>query len=376
MEVNIKVKLNGSALGSSAIIPELKYNKSKGWFCFEFDDGSVSAKHTLAKMQNSTYTDGCGNNKPYTAGIALNARFGFDNAEIGLQTDEARGSINYSDQLNFINQGWDLMNHSYYHEINSSQTGVPVWGYGNDPQRNINELDALILSKHNYKMNAMVVPTDYAGFMNAAKAIGYIGGCSQGTFDDNPIIDQYQWPQRISQLANLSYQAIKREFAIQGWGSTDTAPWLRIDDMVSSGDKGLIDVGTHTMSNDEENNFRNWLQSIKDRLGDSILFTSLREFLEYQHLRFNVVKTETIFGNELHIKLDYTNVPNQSISWHDLSLVVNTSATLNSIEVDNQLFSKSFSNTNKLVNINYRKTDFSDTPSPSTFPIYNNFRIV
>ncbi|RYF09314.1 MAG: hypothetical protein EOO42_24045 [Flavobacteriales bacterium] len=123
------------------------------------------------------------------------------------------------------------------------------------------------------------------------------------------------------------------------------------------------------MNTSEEANFRNWIQSIKDRLGDNILFTSLREFLEYQHLRFNVNKTETVVGNELHIRLDYSNVPNQFISWYDLSLNINTSSTIQSIEVDNGLFSNSFNNANKLVNINFRRTDFvADLVPPIVVP--------
>jgi hypothetical protein len=127
--VSIAVTLDAPAKNVTINIAPLRYHKS--FACsFTLDDGLVSAARVAFPFFNGGqvapsfkdhwgadqggdgahypglfYTDGCGNNLPFTAAVAINAR------AIGTFT----GYLSWNDLERMTRAGWDVLNHSYTH---------------------------------------------------------------------------------------------------------------------------------------------------------------------------------------------------------------------------------------------------------------------
>ncbi|WP_158797659.1 hypothetical protein [Pedobacter sp. L105] len=354
MEVNISVQLNTGTATSS--IPNFKYNKSKQ-IIMEFDDAAATSVTAFSKLQQTFYTDGCGNNKNYGLGLAVNGRNQYDNVEMGLSSTWAT----YSQRAAMIPYGLDIMNHSYYHEPDGN------FNYGSDVVRNVTELNAMILANEAYQMNCLIVPTAETGFMTAAANLGYIGGGSEGTFDTFTPEGLYNPQGSITNLPASTYQAIRREFS-DTWDNTGSQ-WDLMNNLMASGAiYNFFEIGTHGLyTPDAIANFNSWIDSIVTQSNDTTIFSSLREFLEYNHIRQHVTKTETIVGNVLNIKLDYSSVPNQNIRWFDTSLLL-SEGTISSVTVDDSSFNVSYNPATKLVNVAKQKQVWGTItpPDPST----------
>jgi len=203
-------------------------------------------------------------------------------------------------------------------------------------------------------MNIMVVPTNYPGFMTAAKNAGYIGGTGEGTFDGLTFEPQFAAAGNTSNFpTNLTYQAVKRTFS-DNWTNAG-GQWSNVAALYTDSSKNFIEIGTHGLEGaDQMVNFKSWIDNVVTLSNDTTVFCSLREFLEYLHVKNNVVKTESFTGNTLTITLNYSGILNKFLSWYDLSLFVNTTETITGVSVDNN-FVSSFNASTKLVNINKRK---------------------
>lgn len=349
--VVITVDFDGSASGVSSTIPLLKYNKKK-CVSIQFDDANRSALSTLDKFQSLTYTDGCGNKIHYSSGLAVNGRNSWNNSELGL---DALQGVTYDERKDLINKGWDILNHGYYH--NDGYDGSSnLYSNGKDALKNIADLDTMISSRMHYKMNCLVVPTNFYGYMLGAKQYGYIGATSSNTFDglqEPEFWDGWNKPKKLSVFSGLNFTAIQREFAENQWNPTDY-PWIFLQSTIDFSGECYMTFGTHSMNSSEESYFRQWMDKIAS-MGDNVMMTSMREFLEYEHIRYNVIKTESTSGNTLTIKLDYSKIPNKNISWKDLSLIIGGKYNIKSVTCDNATFILSYNTSSRLVNIKNRK---------------------
>lgn len=376
-QVTFTITLSGSASGVSATIPQLKYDK-KGSITFDFDDSTMSSLDLKPYFDAATYTDGCGNNISYTAGVAVNGRFQFDNELVGEVggIGHSRDSIDFSEQRNLIDGGWDILNHSYYHDADGNQTGTPKWGNGNNPTLNVQQLDSLIYDEVDYKINAGVVPNSDTGYQTAFDNQGYVIGTSQGTFDSYNVWDQYFWPKRFSSFpTNWGFIVGHRDFAVSGWPSTDdNEMWGRAEDLITymnsnPNEYSQILGGTHGMNATEQQSFQRWLTYIETNAADRILFTSNREIYEYLLLRNTIGQVQNVSGNTLTITVDYTNIPNNNFSWFDLSFVLN-SGTISNVTCSDSRFSISFNPTTKLINASYRRTHWQDSINQTSFSTF------
>lgn len=341
----ITITFDGAANGTIATIPLLKYGKSK-CITFDFDDGALVAPEKFAA---TTYTDGCGNAIPYTAGIAVNGRHGWNNAEYGVFT-----YMTYAKMREMINKGWDIMNHGYYHNFGEANDN---YTFGPDAMRNLTALDSLILEKVRYKMNVLVVPTDYKGYHIAAGKYGYLGGSSQNAFDNLPLWMLGQRPHLVSQMKKDNYYVNEREFAWKGWvprGQHGEWIWEFVDKISTASGVRTQEIGTHDMNEKEADILRQWLQEIKDRNKDDLMMTSLREFLEYQYLRLHIEPAIEISGNQMAINLNYPALANKNISWHDLSFTISGNAAIEKVECSDPDFKFTYNQSARLVNIKKR----------------------
>ncbi|KEQ31178.1 hypothetical protein N180_02720 [Pedobacter antarcticus 4BY] len=343
--VKITVTFAGAPGIANSTIPTFKFNKSKG-IALEFDDAAISAVDAFEKLQSTFYNDGCGNQRNYAMGLAVNGRNQFNDAEIG---DYPGQNASYVQRMPMILKGLDIMNHSYYHEPEGN------FNYGSDRDRNIKELDDMILEKEKYKMNCLVVPTSWAGFHTAAANYGYIGGSSEGVFDTFPPTPEYNPKAKLENIPKAPYVAIKRGFT-DNW-TMSGSQWELINELFAGNEFNFFEIGTHGINQaSQKTNFNAWIDSVVTKAGNSVMFGSLREFLEYTHLRNYVNKTDKISGNQMVVTLDYTNVPNQNLSWHDLSLVISSSAAISSVKIDRSDFALAYNPATKLINITKRKT--------------------
>lgn len=328
---------------ASSAFPKFKHNKSKA-ILMEFDDDSVGVLTAYQKLVNASYTDGCGNNKNYSLGLAVNAKNNFNNAEWG---DNYPGKVTYAQRAALIPLGLDIMNHSYYHEPTGN------FNNGNNVVKNFVDNDLFILDKDKYKMNMLVVPTNYTGYQLAAKDFGYLAGASEGMFDGlTPYPSQFNALGSIANMPKANYTAIKRTFS-DNW--TNSGPqWAAINSFFANSALDYFEIGSHGIGDGV--NFNSWIDSIITQANDTILFQSLREFMEYKHLRENVTKSELLSSTTLKITLDYSTVPNQNISWFDLSLLITSDKSVVAVTTNDNSFAISYNTSTKLINVSKRKT--------------------
>ena len=343
-KLEIKVIFNGDPTSANALIPGLKYNKSKA-ILMEFDDAALTVVTAYEKLSKTFYTDGCGNNKNYSLGLAVNGKNQYSDKEIGFYTGYA---ATYAQRLPLILKGMDIMNHSFYHEEKGN------FNNGKDREKNIKDLDAMIMEKQGYKINTLIVPTNYTGFQTAAADFGYIGSGSQGTFDKFTQIGKYSPKAKLSDITPFNYLAIRRAFT-DDW-SGDGAQWELSNDLLSDNSFDFFEIGTHGIKDEEAvRGFNDWIDNIALKSKDDLIFCSLREFLEYAYIKDHVTKTQLVSANTLVITLDYSTVLNKNISWYDLSLIVKSDKSIASVSINNPDFSLAYNKDTKLINVNRRK---------------------
>jgi len=343
-KVEIKVVFSAKPSFAKTRFPKLKYNKSKA-ILMEFDDAALTVVKAYEKLSNTFYTDGCGYKKNYSLGLAVNGRNLYNNKEIGLYADFA---TTYAQRLPLIQKGMDIMNHSYYHDE------VGNFNYGKDRLKNVKDLDAMILLNQQYKMNTLVVPSNYEGFHTAAASCGYLGGASEGIFDSFVPIGTYNPKNKLSDIKPFNYLAIRRAFS-DDW-SNNGAQWELANSLFADNTFDFFEIGTHGLKDPNAvKNFNDWIDGIALKAKDKLMFCSLREFLEYLYIKDHITKKEVLAGKTLTVTLDYSTVLNKNISWYDLSLLVNSDKAISSVSINGTDFTLSYNKTAKLININRRK---------------------
>jgi len=320
-------------------VANLKYNKS-GWASVEWDDNSPQALKGFRLLKNKTYSDGCGNNIAYTASLAVN---GFNQ----FLCEEVAGipeNVNYNQMKELIAGGWDIVNHSYYH----NPTGN--CGYGENWDRNIKELDELIHKKIDYKMNGSVVPTNYSGFPTAAQKFGYLFSSSQGTFDTYapgavPTYKEYF----NFDLAPKNFSAFGRIF-YDDWAQLETSVKNALQETANRSNF-YFRFASHTI---DETIFSRMLNSFSTISNDRLLFISTREIMEYRIVASQPVKSEKK-GNSLIVEIDGSKIP-ERFRWRDLSFLVTGDSKIASVNMVSGIDKTSFNPATGLVNIFKQKT--------------------
>jgi len=348
--IEITVTFASAPSSVSSAFPKMKFNKTKA-ILMEFDDDSIGLLTAYEKLSNTFYTDGCGNNKNFSLGLALNARNNYN--------DELWAGGLFSNKVTFAQAialkplGLAIYNHSYYHEpTGNNPKPEKNWTF---PDKNFTEMDAFILEMYGYKTNVLVVPTNYAGYQLLARDNNYLCGLSEGTFDGlTPYPSQFNALGSIANIPKQTYTAIKRTFS-DNWTNAG-AQWTALTNLVS-GSNDFFNIGSHDIG--DGTNFNSWIDSIKSQLGDTVLFQSMQEFMEYKHLKEYVTKTESINGNSVKITLDYSTVPNKNISWYDLSLLLTSDKAITNVSINRSDFALSYNTTTKLINVIKRKTTWA-----------------
>jgi hypothetical protein len=276
------------------------------------------------------YTDGCGHSRPYKAAVAINGHNTYNNAvwlDAGPQHDASK--LVWAQAQELLDKGWDIENHSDLHTENNP-----------DPAQQIANLDMLIASRlKGYQPSVHIVPTNFAGYPNAAFAAGYIGVSSASQSDGLPFVDAYTNNRvllrtlpapgtpfvyrRYSADANSEETPQSLLSRLKGVSDALMAPGE------SSSDVYLQRVFAHAINFSVLSEWMGYTQSIAN---DRLWVTTLREFEEYRRVSSQVVKTETLSGSTLTIDLDYSRV-NPGTRFQSLTWLVDSPGTITEIRV-------------------------------------------
>lgn len=344
-KIIVTIQFASSPTYGTASYPSLKFEKHS-MIQFEWDDASPGAMSALSLMQNRFFTDGAGNNKPYTGAVAVNGRAQYDNREVGL----IEGGISYADGLQLINAGWDIENHGYYHD--------PYGNYNNSTNAllNVKQLEALYFQRTGYRMNALVVPANYAGYIQAALDEGYVAASSTGTFDGFQAHPEWLLLGGLNAIPE-GFIALRRDFS-DNWGSSLPSLKGYVDSLLSGTSATVnkfVRVGSHNLT--DQASFTGLINYLEDQSEDRIWVTSMREFAEYKITKTQTAKTEMLVDNILTITLDQSAISNR-IRWRDLTLKIDADQIIESVKIIGA--TASYNPVNKLVNI-FKQNPFETT---------------
>lgn len=294
-----------------ATVPTLKYNK-KNWFSFEMDDMGDTIPFALSVLAGKSYTDGCGNNKPYTMSAAVNGANETSGIEYSM-TDAIGARLRA-----VIAAGGDLSDHGYFHD--------PV-GFGADVtplQSTILMQDFIRRKFDGYEVRSKIVPTNYAGHAQAAFDQGYLYSTSQGTFDDFTPEWMYAPPGTFANLGS-TFATPRRDFSDNWQG--DLTYLKGVIDSVNSSTGKFYRIGSHYINNEAA--FQEFFDYVQTTSNDELLVATTREVLEYREMR-NLPITQNLVGDTLTITVDTTNLSSKS-RWRDLSFLIDSDSDILSV---------------------------------------------
>lgn len=344
-KLTLQVTFANTPSSPLATVPNLKYNKSS-WFSFELDDMSESIPLALSILGGKFFTDGCGNNKPYTMSAAVNGAREIDGYEYPM--NDAVG-----DRLRaVIAAGGDLSDHSYYHD--------PVgFGAGITPLQNTILMQDFIKRKFNgYEVRSKIVPTNYAGHAQAAFEQGYVYSTSQGTFDTFTPEWMYAPPGTYSNIGN-PFATLRRDFT-DSWAGSIADLKTIINNIIANTGK-FFRLGSHFI--DDETSARSFFNHIETNASDKLLVSNTREILEYREMKA-LPMTQSLLGNVLTIEVDMVNLSSKN-RWKDLSFII-TGGTIQSVTTN--ATSSSFNPATGLVNIFKQTINGAVIPAEDIIP--------
>ena len=326
----------------SVVTPKFKYNKI-GHFAMDVDDGGWRIGNPVIQFISSkTYTDGCGNAKPYTGSLALNGGTGIPSDPLYnqdyLQEPEIRS---------FIDLNWDISNHGDQH--GPSPTAL----------LDTNTLDARMTLRTNYKLRSTCIPTNFDGYAHAAFLLNYIYITSQGDYYDEfkptmthkLIRDIYPLPVFTGITRDFNDEWAEGSAAYNNFMSFFKA---EIDSMfVPNPQRNYLRMGTHSSLNTTAmlNGYKAFINYLHNTSADRLIACTTREFFEYLEMK-QMPMSFTVTGNVATVVVDLTNL-NDRNRWRDLSFVFTSdnSTTITAINPIAGITSTSFNPTTKLVNI-------------------------
>lgn len=324
----------------------LKYGKS-AVINLEWDDNSLASIKAYEILKNLNFTDGTGNNKSFTAALAINGLNNYNNKEFG---DNYPDKVSYTQMQQLINEGWDIENHGDYH----NKTGN--YHNGENVLKNINNLTDRLFHHTGYLMNTVVVPSADLGYVKTAKSLGYLGATTQGAKDGFPIFPEYPDILNVSLLPNDFVQL--NRFFTDDWTASYVEDKLNplIDELIAKSSVTtpyLFRLGSHTINNEGFKLFTNHIQKVAN---DKIWVTSMREFLEYRIVKEKIQTTQYSNKNTVYIVLNYSKIP-KNIRFEDISYLIDADAEIEKIEITGATHS-SYNKEKKLINIFKEKKEF------------------
>ena len=371
-KARVTVTFASAPASATASVAPLLYNKTRV-LQFEEDDSPLSLYTDVFRVLKGgvasngqrypglRFTDGCGNNRAYTAAAAINGHNPYNNVvwlDPGASHDPGR--LTWAQLQEMLNNGWDVENHSDLHT-------------SANPAQQVATLDALITDRLNgYRASVMAVPANFAGYSTAAFAAGYVASSSGSQGDNLPMLNLYTDTRiGLSTLPAPTTPFVYKRYNADlntGNGETTQGQLARLnalsDALMAAGspstERYMQRVFTHGL---DLNVLAGWMTYTQSIAQDRLWVTTLREFAEYRRLATQVTKTEQLNGNTLTIDLDYGGV-SANTRFQNLTLLINSPGTITNITVTGA-DSSSYNATTKLVNI-FRHEVAAGTTTPTS----------
>ena len=338
----ITIQLQFSATPSElpqVTIAPLRYNKDFA-YSLSLDDGSPweyenvfpilqGGMHSGYETQNEPpvyepgkfYTDGCGNNIPFRAGLSINA-------EKLMEFVQENSYMSWDNVAEIYQAGWDIFNHSYTH--------CNVFEGNCDYTFEVTENTAVLAEQLNFTTTHFVVPTsDNNGYINPAFANGMVALYTQNygapgeystvvSVDGSPDLNDFVMLRNDLQYETVPYGEDIDEVASQSTGGVHQ--WFceyahRIGNtVVPSGQAPYVHVSTH--------DFRNYMEYIENQYGkdgtDRVWVASMQTVYEYLVARVSATyQVSPLNNNQMTITINTSNIPG-SLRYKALSFMLNS----------------------------------------------------
>jgi hypothetical protein len=355
----------------------LRYDKDFA-YSLTLDDGGIDA-YTCAypalnggKVVNNGvnysplyFTDGCGNNIPFRAGIAWNT-VNIYNQDV--HDGRVASKMTWKQLDTLYDQGWDIYNHSYSHKAKATAT-MTASDYISEILLNRDAIKAKTKRKVNTPV--FVVPSGDANYQTAAYAQG------QAIVFDQP----------GSLIGNAGGLNVSADFLANG----RTVFRQYMPDVLTSGKDKVGDVAkaatatnkiwynefTHGIDDFNAGSgfnfykFRTHMERIANTWGkggtDKVWMATLQEVYEYLMMRNYAKYTASVNGNQLILNFDLTTIPDW-LRRKPITLVVDGSIDFSNVVVPTGV-KLSFKGTGarKIINL-----DFSEMAAQPNNPCDND----
>jgi len=371
-DVTITVTFSSTPASATSSYADVKYDK-QSIFHLEVDDCPVQFMSVLPLFQGGvapedsvsypgyTFTDGCGNNKYWTAGVGINVKSNYNDTLIL----SGGAKMTTSDLDTVVAANMLPQSHGYYHNM--------VDGYyttNNFTQTmNVSECNKYIFTETGFVPRVFIIPNNDQNYTQTAEALAMMATSSQSVTDGYPHSpdDNHIWTDHLGDTVDISssMRVYGRDF-VDDWNDTTLVQARK--DMVlgmknasSSSVHKIYRVGTHGHNSANWTNFKGFISYINSIAADTIWVTTTQEMLEYFEVKRNLIKSESLSGNVLTINLSYNNIPSNN-RYRDITLKINSATSISSISVTGTMDSSSYSTSNKLINVFKKKTTGFSTP--------------
>lgn len=335
--IRLSVVLNSSE--KVEVVPAaLKYNKDFA-FSFTFDDALIDAFDLAFRLFNGGlspvdgktypglyYTDGCGNQLPFTASIAW---YTMNNQGADIHKSVSSGHITWSQALQLHHSGWTFLNHSYDHS--DKQEDI-------DYSWQLNQNNLKFFAETGQYLNYVIPPGGNANYIQPAFDLGalavFTSNASYAQSSGHPIkVDDNVtngkpvfWRNHINSdddtLEGLKVQAIE---LFDDAGTENHLWWNEFTHRVQ------YELYGGSVKFEDFKEYMEYLESLYGAKGnDKGLFANSIEVFEYLKVRDNIVINFNQNENILEIDLDYAACP-QILRYYDISLLI-SGADIQTIE--------------------------------------------
>lgn len=328
-KITTQIKFASAPSAATATICDRKFNK-KNTFSLEWDDASIGSIAGLSILNGASFTDGCGNNRTYTASVALNGANEVSGDEYlyntGLTIDIMRNQM--------IPAGWDFSDHGYFHD--------PVdFGADITPLQSTQKMQFFIKKILNYWTRSKVVPQNYEGHADAAGLMGYLYVTSQGTFDSYTPEWMFAPPGNYNNVPE-GFAALRRDFTDE-WATSLPALKINIDNLLN-GTNQFYRLASHTI---DQSAFQNLITYVQNNANDELLVATTREILEYNEMK-GMPMTQSLIGDTLTLETDISLLDTKN-RWKDQCFNITSDKEIVSVTTDGN--NTSFNPSTGLVNV-------------------------
>ncbi len=364
-KINLSVRLNSSQ-AVEVNLAKLKYDKEFA-FSFTFDDALIDAFELAFKLFHGGYssvdghtyaglyyTDGCGNQLPFSASIAWYT----NNNGQDIHNSSSTGHLTWSHASQLYHSGWMFLNHSFNHSANTS---------GIDYDWQISQNNQAFYQHIGYHLNYVIPPGGDENYIQPAfdsealavftsnssyaqssgKAIQVDNNMTSG----NPVFWRKSIESDSYTLAELKYNT---DTILQNSSTENHLWWNEFTHRIQ------YDLYSGSVKFEDFRGYMEYLESKYGAKGNDIgLFANSIEVFEYLVIR-DLIQIKTIRnGNLLKIELDYTACPD-ILRYYDISLLVSGSGiqSIESIDAGQVTYAAKANHT--LVNIDLPESHFSN----------------